>query len=81
MDDTPNISALLESAMEQSTALMDVEFHAMRLRAEAAHTELSRLPEAVSGYSLPASERLLSDTEKINRALELLLDDNYTELK
>ena len=73
-------SGYLDKAMEYSVALMDLEYHAMKLRASASGLDVSEFPE-VRDYALSDEENALSDIEKIDLALSTVDGTEYFELK
>ena len=69
----------LETAMEGSLKLMDQEYYAMRLVIEAkGYTEY---PEILDSVVLSEEDKALSPEDKMRRATEDVLDDDYYELK
>ena len=79
--DPKNAGALeqLQEAMEESVALMDREYYAMRLVTEA--KGIPDAPEAVMSVQLRGEDAALSPEEKMRRATEMVLDDEYYALK
>ncbi len=69
----------LQEAMESSVNLMEQEYYAMRLVVEAkGYTDY---PEVLDDVTLSAEDAALSPSEKIRRATELVLNDEYYEQK
>ncbi len=69
----------LQNAMDHSVKLMDQEYYAMRLVIEAkGYTDY---PEVLRGIKLREEDAVLSPDEKIRRATELVLNDDYYEQK
>ena len=69
----------LQDAMNNSVALMDLEYYAMRLVIDAkGYTDY---PEILQGIKLNEEDAALSEEEKIRRATELVLGDTYYEQK
>ena len=66
----------LVEAMRYSTELMQIEFHAMRLRAEADGLDLSEYSE-VAAIRLSGAEQALSPEGKIAAAEKMLIDEEY----
>ena len=74
-----NAYAQLESAMNNSVKLMDLEYYAMRLVIEAkGYTDY---PELLNDVKLTDKDAALSADEKIRHATEIVLGDEYYELK
>ena len=71
--------AKLEKAMDASVKLMDQEYYAMRLVVEAkGYTDY---PEQLRNVVLSEEDAALSPGEKMNRATELVLNDDYYDQK
>ena len=68
---------LLKKAMDQSVRLMDTEYHAMRLAAEAYGLDVDLLEAPVRDYRLPEEELSLSAEEKRGLALSLVSNRDY----
>ncbi len=69
----------LNEAMEYSVELMGQEYYAMRLVIEAkGYTDY---PKELNDISLSAKDKALSDQEKMERATEIVLNDEYYEQK
>ncbi|MDD6095344.1 MAG: GGDEF domain-containing protein [Clostridia bacterium] len=68
---------LLKEAMDQSVGLMDTEYHAMRLAAEAYELDVDLLEEPVRNYKLTENELSLSKEKQRELALSLVSDKDY----
>lgn len=68
---------LLKEAMDQSVGLMDTEYHAMRLAAEAYELDVALLEAPVRNYKLTEKELSLSKEEQRELALSLVSDQDY----
>lgn len=79
--DLPDSEALvaLKQAMNESVALMDREYYAMRLVLEAQAD--SDIPEAMKGIELTPADKALSTEEKMKRARAMMHDVEYYESK
>lgn len=71
----------LEKALSASVELMQTEFYAMRLVEEAQHLDASAWPEEIRGVTLSQEDARLSDTEKQERAQDLVISSAYEEAK
>lgn len=71
----------LNNALTQSVELMDTEYHAMRLAAEAFGMDLSALNENIRNFPLPAEELSMSKTDQRELALSLVSDRKYQETR
>ena len=80
MGESEAVSAL-SSAMDESVNLMDREYYSMRLASEAFGYDISDLPEEIQNVELTAGDRKMSDTEKKDRAAQLVFDDIYQNEK
>ena len=79
--DKKNVAALeqLQQAMDNSVKLMDREYYAMRLVIEAkGYTDY---PAQLKDVRLSDEDALLSPDEKMQRATEMVLDDEYYRQK
>ena len=72
---------LLSDAMEKSEALVEYEVHAMKLIAEANGEDGKNVSDELYSYELPENEKALSADEKYDRAIELLFNSDYVNLK
>ncbi len=73
--------AALREAMDESSRLMEMEYHAMALVLSSAGETPADVPAAISGYPLTEEERALSPEEKRARALALVFGDEYAASK
>ena len=73
--------ASLEAAMQESVALMDREYRAMRMTVAAYGYDVSEYPEAIQGVELSEEEALLSPEKLEYRARQLVFDDVYHKRK
>ena len=72
----------LEQAVNGSYALMDVEYHAMRLRLETLDGEdLSQYPAVIQAVVLPDGELGMTREEQMDQSRKLVYDEPYEELK
>lgn len=71
--------SLLTDALMQSNALAQVELHALRLAASA--YEVQDLPKALLDIRFEAGEQRLDATKKLNLAKQLVMGDDYSQLK
>lgn len=71
----------LENAMAQSQELMEREYYAMHLVAEATDGEEPSLPEKVAGAELHAEDLARTSSEKLDEARRLVSDDDYENVK
>ena len=69
----------LKQAMDGSIELMDSEYYAMRLVADA--KDITRLPEALISIDLTEEDAVLSSDEKIERANEIVFSEDYYNRK
>ncbi len=69
----------LKEAMNNSMALMEQEYYAMRLVIEA--KDITGYPEVLNGVQLSEEDEVLSSEDKIRRATEIVLSDDYYEQK
>ena len=73
--------AALRHAMEQSLALMQTEFCAMRLSAEARGYDLADYPDEVREAWLSPAQTAMTAEQKAAAARELVFDDAYHDAK
>ena len=78
-EDTQAALKQLEEAMANSVSLMDQEYYAMRLVVDA--KGITGYPEILDTVSLSGEDAALSAEDKIRRATELVLNDDYYEQK
>ncbi len=69
----------LQAAMNSSVKLMDREYYAMRLVIEA--KGYTQYPEILRDVKLESADEALTPEDKIRHATEMVLDDEYYELK
>ena len=67
----------LSKAMEKSVALMQVEYHAMKLVILSNGSDINLYPVEIIEYKLPDNEISLSDEEKKDLAIDLVFNDYY----
>ena len=78
-EDTQAALKQLEEAMANSVSLMDQEYYAMRLVVDA--KGITDYPEILDTVILSGEDAALSAEDKIRRATELVLNDDYYEQK
>ena len=78
-EDTQAALKQLQEAMDNSVSLMDQEYYAMRLVVEA--KGITDHPEVLDKVTLSEDDAALAPEDKIRRATELVLNDDYYELK
>ncbi|MCR4797771.1 MAG: GGDEF domain-containing protein [Lachnospiraceae bacterium] len=71
----------LYKAMQDSLELMDTEYYAARLAADAYGISSSQLPNQVSSVELTQYDQSLSHAEKADKAESILFDENYRAKK
>lgn len=71
----------LARALELSNSLAYTEIYAIRLLAEATHQNIENFPASVRNIRLTSSDRLMDSFEKIERARNLLFNNEYQEGK
>ena len=71
----------LRKAMAESTQLMDSEYTAAKLIAQAYGHDLSTYPEEVQTVVLSPQEKQLSDDQKKERAIQLVFGPDYKKVK
>ncbi len=67
----------LEQSMKYSIQLMDYEYYAMKLVAEAMGTEVEGNADLLNEVKLTASDEAMSEQEKISRAQDILFGTSY----
>ncbi|MCR5418839.1 MAG: GGDEF domain-containing protein [Lachnospiraceae bacterium] len=77
VDGTDAARGELQQALNDSIELMDLEYYAMRLVLEAKEYDLSDCPEILSDVKLSEEDADLSPQEKMRRATELVLSEEY----
>ncbi len=70
----------LSSALDYSNELMEVEFYAMKLKAESIGLS-SSLPEEIASVALSSSDAIISREAKSQKALTLVFDSEYHRYK
>ncbi|MBO4468297.1 MAG: GGDEF domain-containing protein, partial [Clostridia bacterium] len=74
-------NAFLESAVNYSFQLMNIEYHSMRLVLEANGVDMDLYPEEVLNYELTSAEKAMSNEEKIELAKVLVSSTTYDNYK
>lgn len=77
-DDTPAFTSL-QVALNSSEQLMQTEYYAMRLVAEATESDRSTWPEVMQNLALSNEDEALSDADKMSRAQQLLSSTAYQD--
>lgn len=67
----------LKISYQESKLLMNKEYYAMRLLAEAIHYDWKKLPQELVAVSLTEEDSVLSDAEKIYLVRAMLFDTEY----
>ena len=65
----------LERAFERSYALMEIEYHAMRLRLESIHADLSEYPAEVRDWVLTPEELGWDEATQMDQSRKLVYDE------
>lgn len=73
--------ASLQSALDSSEQLMDTEYYSMRLMSDALDLGTNALPEEIRTITLTEADSLLSDSEKISKAQDLVCNDAYQSVR
>ena len=71
--------AQLQEALDESVELMGREYYAMRLVIDA--KGYAEMPDALTGVELSEEDRSLAPEDKMRRATEMVLDDEYYRQK
>lgn len=71
----------LQSALDGSEQLMNTEYYAMKLTAEATNLESDTWPDAIAQTELTAEDEALSDTDKMTKAQQMVSDADYKKAK
>ena len=71
----------LSDAMDESVALMNLEYYAARLTVEAYHLKLSEVPEVIQAIELEKADASLSEKDQRIRASEILFSEEYRNSK
>ena len=79
--DGTSVFAALQSAMECSEKLMQTEYYSMRLTAQAQGEEESTWPESIQTTKLADEDEKLSKEEKLQKAQEIVCDDEYQDVR
>ena len=79
--DGTSVFAALQSAMECSEKLMQTEYYSMRLTAQAQGEEESTWPESIQTTKLADEDEKLSKEEKLQKAQEIVCDDEYQDAR
>lgn len=69
----------LQQAMKDSEELMDTEYHSLKLVAEAVGEK--EIPKELTETELPEEELQLSEKEKMQKAQQLVCDDEYQNVR
>ena len=80
MPDSPAVKNL-NTAMEESVELMDLEYYAAALTVKAYRIDEKDIPEVVRNIELDKADLALSEKDKRIRASEVLFSDEYLESK
>ena len=75
-DDTSAFTSL-EVALNSSKQLMQTEYYAMRLVAEATGDDPSNWPDELRNLALSTEDAALSDADKLTRAQQMVSDSSY----
>lgn len=76
-----NLPAELESALSDSTKLMEREFYAMKLVSEVFNVPESDLPDELNSVRLSSEDIAASDSQKLKKARRLVTDSSYQNVK
>lgn len=79
--DTIGNTKIIEDAKVKSDELEELEIHAMKLVCEADGLETKEISERLTNYSLNEEEKNLSAKEKREKAVELIMGDEYQSYK
>lgn len=71
----------MDMAKDESDALMELEYHAMKLVLNANQVPDSEIPEELLTYTLTQSELALSYEEQMLQAVSLVFDETYQDSK
>ena len=71
----------LQTAINQSFALMEKEYHSMRLVVAYKGSDINNYPTVIQDYQLTAQELALSQDEQKQKAIDLVYDDEYYAAK
>ena len=81
LPDSADIKRKFHAAMDSSLALMNKEYHAMRLLATSQDLDSPECPPEVKGFSLPEAELRMAYDARVELARGLLFGDEYEEDK
>ena len=73
--------AHLQTAINQSFALMEKEYHSMRLVVAYKGSDINNYPQVIQDYQLTAQELALSQDEQKQLAIDLVYDEEYSAAK
>lgn len=79
-DDTKALQ-MSKDALRLSNELMDLEVHSMKLAAQSAGEDLSKLSPKIQEYSLPKNEEGYTAQEKSDLARQLVFGHEYQDMK
>ncbi len=71
----------LNKALILSNELVEIEYHAMRLKLETDQYDLSKIPEVIQQVQLSSEELSMSVDEKNKKSQNLVFDNNYMHYK
>lgn len=71
----------LQAALDSSNQLMETEEYAMRLVCESNRSAPTTWPEEIRNVQLSVDDSLLSPSKKLERARQLMFDENYESTK
>ena len=80
LDDSPAYASLNE-ALDFSNELMNVEYESFLLMLDVTKAEKTDYPEALRSMDLSEEDRLLSDADKREKAIDLVFNDTYQDYK
>lgn len=80
LDDSPAYASLNE-ALDYSNELMYVEYESFLLMLDVTKAEKTDYPEVLRSMELSEEDRLLSDADKREKAIDLVFNDTYQDYK
>ena len=80
LDDSPAYASLNE-ALDYSNELMNVEYESFLLMLDVTKAEKTDYPEVLRSMDLSEEDRLLSDADKREKAIDLVFNDTYQDYK
>lgn len=80
LDDSPAYASLNE-ALDFSNELMNVEYESFLLMLDVTKAEKTDYPEVLRSMDLSEEDRLLSDADKREKAIDLVFNDTYQDYK